>query len=128
MAGQNPINLNYQQAGSSALLPFIGDSATKLTAQAGAPVAGISGTSNAYNITAATVVKAAPGRLIRISVIVAGSAAGTANDCLTTGAAADANEIAAIPNTVGVVCVEWPCATGIVIVPGTGQTVAVSYS
>jgi hypothetical protein len=86
------------------------------------------GISNQYNITAAAVVKATPGRLVKISVVVAGSGPGTANDCLTTGAAAAANEIAAIPNTVGVITVDWPCTTGIVVVPGTGQTLAVSYA
>lgn len=85
------------------------------------------GTTPVYNITAATVIKAAPGRLAKISVVVAGSAAGTVNDCATTGAVAAANEIGAISNTVGVVDFDWPCATGIVVTPGTGQTLAVSY-
>ncbi len=80
-----------------------------------------------YNITAATVIKATPGRLVRISVVTAGSAAGTANDCATTGAAAATNEIAAIPNTVGQIMLDWPCATGIVVVPGTSQVLAVSF-
>jgi hypothetical protein len=82
---------------------------------------------SALNITAATVVKASAGFLSRVSVIVAGSAAGSANDCATTGAAATANEIAVIPNTVGVYNVMFPTSTGIVITPGTGQTIAVSY-
>lgn len=81
----------------------------------------------AMNITAATVVKAAPGRTVKIAVIVAGSAAGTLNDCLTTGAAAAANELAAIPNTVGIISVDIGHTTGIVVVPGTGQTIAVYY-
>lgn len=85
------------------------------------------GSSAQYNITAATVVKATPGRLVRIDVITAGSAAGTANDCATTGAAAVGNQIASIPNTVGSIELDWPCATGIVIVPGTSQVLAVSY-
>lgn len=80
-----------------------------------------------YNLTAATVVKATPGKLARISVIVAGSAVGTANNCITTGAVAAANEIAVIPNTVGVIVLEWPCSAGITVVPGTGQTIAVSW-
>jgi len=84
--------------------------------------------SHAYNITAASAVKAAAGRLHKISVIVAGSAAGAAHDCAATGDAAAGNEIAVIPNAVGVYTVDWPCSTGIVIVPGTGQTIAVSYS
>lgn len=69
---------------------------------------------------------------MNIAVIVAGSAAGTANDCATTGAAAAANQICLIPNTISaaapVLTVDWPCNTGIVIVPGTGQTVAVTFS
>jgi len=80
-----------------------------------------------YNITAAKVVKVGAGRVIRVNVLVAGSAAGTVNDCATTGAAAIGNEIASIPNTVGEVLLEWPCAIGIVVVPGTGQTLSVSY-
>lgn len=90
------------------------------------PLAG--GNNASLDITAATVVKATPGTLVRISVVVAGSAAGSANDCATTGAAAAANEIAAIPAAVGVTYLAWPCKVGIVIVPGTGQTLSVSFS
>ena len=80
-----------------------------------------------YNITAATVIKAGPGVIGRINVIAAGSAAGTVNDCATTGAAATSNEIFSIPNTVGTYALIWPTLTGIVVVPGTGQTLAVSF-
>jgi hypothetical protein len=86
------------------------------------------GSSNRYNITSATLVKASAGRVVRVSVIVAGSTAGTVNDCATTGAAAASNQVATIPATVGVLSLDWPCATGLVLVPGTGQTLAVSYS
>ncbi len=79
------------------------------------------------NITAATVVKASPGRVCRVSVVVAGSTAGTVNDVLTTGGAAATNQVATIPDVVGNYSIEMPCLTGIVVVPGTGQTVAVSY-
>lgn len=85
------------------------------------------GLKSTLNITAATVVKAAPGRACKLSVIVAGSAAGTVNDVLTTGAAAAANQIAVAPNTVGTIDLDWPCAVGIVVVPGTGQTLALSW-
>ena len=80
------------------------------------------------NLTAATVLKAAPGRVIKIQVLVAGSAPGSVNDCLTTGATAVANEIASIPNAVGPVDVNAACLTGIVVVPGTGQTVVAYYN
>jgi hypothetical protein len=80
------------------------------------------------NITAPTVVKASPGRISKVAVIVAGSATGTVNDCLTTGAAAVANQVGVIPTTVGSSTFDWPCAVGIVIVPGTGQTLSVSFN
>lgn len=86
------------------------------------------GSTTTKNITAATLLRAAgPGRVCKVSVIVAGSAAGTVNDVATTGAAAVANQIAAIPNTIGVISVDMPCALGMVVVPGTGQTLAVSF-
>ena len=83
--------------------------------------------SASLNLTAATVVKTGAGYVGRISVIVAGSAAGTVNDVATTGGAAAANEIAVIPNTVGIYPLIWPFTTGLVVVPGTGQTIAVTY-
>lgn len=90
------------------------------------PVA--SGASSALNITVATVVKAAPGRLVRVSVIAAGSAAGTVNDHATTSGVGASNQIGTIPTAVGTTLFDWPCAVGITVVPGTGQTIAVSYT
>lgn len=80
------------------------------------------------NITAATVIKATSGICVRVSVIVAGSTAGTVNDVATTGGAAAANQFGTIPNTVGTYDFDWPCGTGIVVVPGSGQTVAVAFT
>jgi hypothetical protein len=79
------------------------------------------------NITAATVVKAAPGRLFKAVVIVAG-AAGTINDCTTTGAAAAANELAALPAVVGPIELNVAFQNGLTITPGAGQTVAVYFN
>lgn len=86
------------------------------------------GLKTAKNLTASTVVKATAGRIARVSVIVAGSTAGSINDVATTGGAAVANEIAVVANTVGVYDIDMPCTTGIVFVPGTGMTAVVSYS
>lgn len=92
-----------------------------------------------YNLGAAAVIKASPGRLAKIVVIAPGSTGGafTFNDCITTGAAAAGNEIWSIPyngaaNLAGAAfTLDWPCLTGIVLsaVP-TGGTplLAVSYS
>ncbi|WP_316854245.1 hypothetical protein [Ralstonia holmesii] len=38
-----------------------------------------------------------------------------------------ANQVFVIPNTVGSYLVDHPCVNGVVVVPGTGQTVAVTY-
>jgi hypothetical protein len=80
------------------------------------------------NITTATVIKASAGRLIKISVNVAGSAAGSASDSATVAGVAAGNLVAVIPNTVGVYSLSWPCKNGIVVTPGTGQTISVAYS
>ena len=96
------------------------------------------GVSSKLNMTTAVVIKAGPGRLRRIVIIAPGSTSGafTFNDCLTTGAAAAANEIFtlaynATANVAGyVINLDWPCLVGIVLsaVPGGGSPiVAVSY-
>src|SRR4029077_425067 len=96
------------------------------------PVATVStipqGAKNKANISVATVVKAAPGSIIAVSVITAGSTVGTINDTLTTAAAAASHQVGVAPNAVGVTpFYSFPCTTGIVVVPGTGQVLAVGY-
>ena len=80
------------------------------------------------DITASTVVKASAGAIINVSVLVVGTSTGTVNDVATTAGAAVANQVAVIPEAVGTYAIGMPCATGIVVVPGTGQTLAVSYA
>jgi hypothetical protein len=84
------------------------------------------GSTNKLNITAATVVKATAGRACTVIVNVAG-AAGTLSDCATTGAVAATNLVFAIPATVGVYKMDFPCLTGIVVTPGAAQVVSVSF-
>jgi hypothetical protein len=86
------------------------------------------GNSSKLNVAASTVIKAAPGTCVLVTVITAGSAPGTMNDVLTTGAAAIANQFGTIPNTVGTYSFNWPCKVGIVYIVGSGQVVAVSYA
>lgn len=92
------------------------------------------GINEALDVTAPAVIKATPGILVRVQVLVAGSAGNlTINDCATLGAAAVANEIASIPfgslSLIQPLVFEWPCATGIVLsaIP-TGGAVSISYS
>lgn len=87
-----------------------------------------SGYSSQLNITAATVVKVGPGLIATVSIVVAGSAAGTVFDVATLGGATTTNRIAILPNAVGVIQLLWPVQAGIVVSPGTGQTIAISYS
>ena len=78
------------------------------------------------NITSATVVKIGSGMLLGLSVTVAG-AAGTINDCVTTGAASAANTMVASPAAVEVVQCNIPFYNGLVVAPGAGQTVVVTW-
>lgn len=84
------------------------------------------GRQSSLNITAGTVVKAAPGKLWTFTVTTAG-AAGAVYDTTTTGSVAASNLIAVIPATVGVYQIAFPVLRGIVVVPGAAQVVSVSY-
>lgn len=117
---QNPLAATVAVNGSGVQKPLLVDSGNRQV--------NVEATSRTLNITAATVVKASAGYVAKVSVIVAGSAAGTLNDCATTGAAAVSNQIATIPTTAGVYSIAFPATTGIVVVPGTGQTLAISFS
>lgn len=82
------------------------------------------------DITAATLIKAGSGVFMGLQVIVAGTAAGTANDSATTGAAGAANAIASIPDVVGAVPLPAcgiPYTNGLVIEPGAGQTIVAIF-
>jgi hypothetical protein len=78
------------------------------------------------NITATAVVNNAAGRLAVVTVTTAGTTVGVIYDADATGVTT--RPIYTIPNTVGVVFVNLPVVYGIVVVPGTGQAVTVSYS
>jgi len=81
------------------------------------------------NITAATVVKATAGTVWAITASVPGSGVGTVNDAASTGAASATNAIAPVPTTGAAIIFQrgWDCANGIVVVPGTGQTISIDY-
>ena len=85
------------------------------------------GGASALNLSANTVVKNGAGRICRVNVTTAGSAAGAIYDTNVIANAAAANLVATIPNTVGSYTFDFPVATGIVYTPGSGQVVSVSY-
>lgn len=86
----------------------------------------VQGSKSYSSITAATLVQSGQGRVVRVSVIVAGSSAGAIYDA--NAPTATTNQVWVIPNTVGVTEINLPVNNGIVVVPGTGQTVVISYS
>lgn len=86
----------------------------------------VQGSQNLADITTTTLVWPQAGRLARVAVLVAGSASGAIYDA--NDAALTTNQIYVIPMTVGVFEVNFPVSNGIVVKPGTGQKIAVSYS
>lgn len=87
---------------------------------------GVQGTKNTPNISTATLVNSGKGRIASISITTAGSAPGTIYD--TNAAASVLNPIYTIPNSLGVFFINFPLSFGLVVAPGTGQVVSVSYS
>lgn len=89
------------------------------------------GTVGRYNIATKTVIKAAPGRLCKVSVNAAGTVKFGVYDAATTAAAVTAVAIyestAVFPAAGSLLAFDWPCATGIVIDPGTSGNVSVSF-
>lgn len=84
------------------------------------------GMQTASGLTAATLVSSNPGFVVSVSVLVAGSTKGTVYDA--TAATSTSNPLFAIPDTVGLYPIGMPLANGLVVAPGTGQTVTVNYS
>lgn len=80
------------------------------------------------DVTAATVIKATPGAVVTVAVVVAGSTAGAVYDATGTSGNSTANQVGVIPAAVGNYSMSFPCINGIVVSPGTGQTLAVSYT
>lgn len=80
------------------------------------------------NISAATAIKSSRGRIVKVNVTTAGSTNGAVYDHATTTGTGAANLVAVIPDVVGSYLIDFPCATGIVITPGTGMVVSVSFN
>lgn len=86
----------------------------------------VQGAKNYPEIAAATLVKSGPGRVANVVVLTAGSGVGAIYDAQT--AASTTNQIFVIPMSVGVTVLNMPVTYGIVVAPGTGQEVTISYS
>lgn len=84
------------------------------------------GNANVAGIAAAMVVKNSAGRVVTVSVTVAGSAPGGVYD--TTSTSDTTRLLGVIPNTVGVFSVNLATQYGIMVAPGTSQVLTVGYS
>jgi hypothetical protein len=70
--------------------------------------------------------KQGPGRIAYVNVTVAGTAAGTLVDSNSTAAVAPV--LAVIPQAVGSYFINLPFNLGLVVIPGAGSTLSVSFS
>jgi hypothetical protein len=80
------------------------------------------------NISTTTAIKSSKGRIAKVNVTTAGSSTGSIYDHATTTGTGATNLVAVIPDIVGSYVIDFPCANGIVIAPGTGMVVSVSYN
>lgn len=85
----------------------------------------VQGISSLEAISTATLIKASAGRVATVSVLV-GGAVGAIYDAAS--ASSTSAKLYVIPNTVGAYVVNMPTDTGIVVAPGSGQVVTVSWS
>lgn len=86
----------------------------------------VNGRSTTEGITAATIVKASPGRVASVSVTTAGSTTGIIYDATQIGVTM--KPLYVIPAAVGLYTVNLPTNSGAVAVPGTGQIINVNWS
>jgi hypothetical protein len=85
-------------------------------------------TTTSSTVTSSTFIIAGKGRLISFSVVVSGSAPGLIYNAGTPTGGAAANALVATPTTVGVYNVNMIFTDGLVVTPGTGQSINVTYS
>lgn len=77
--------------------------------------------------TSSTFVVAGKGRLLRFSVTVAGTTVGFIYNSSTPTGGASSNALVACPNTIGVYEANVVFDAGLVISPGTSQSISITY-
>jgi hypothetical protein len=91
----------------------------------------IVGAVSSGTISATTYIPTTYGWIGKISIITAGSTNGTIYDASSTASASSSNALVTIPSTATagtIVTVNMPVTNGLVITPGTGMVLVVSYS
>ena len=86
------------------------------------------GTNTSTTVTSSTLVVTGKGYLVNVSVLVPGSTDGLVHNATTTAAASAINALCVVPNINGVFPIGQVFTNGLVLVPGTGQSLNVTYS
>jgi hypothetical protein len=86
----------------------------------------VQGAQRSGTLTSTTLVSSTQGRIASVSVVVAGSTDCMIYDNNVVGSLV--NALAVIDNVIGVKVINMPYNSGLIVVPGTGMTVVVSYS
>ena len=85
-------------------------------------------TSTSETVTSSSLIITGKGRLLSFSVVVAGSSSGLIYNSGTPTGGSASNALVGTPTTTGVYPVNMIFTDGLVISPGTGQSVNVTYS
>ena len=127
MTSINPMSSpGANSSGMGATIVTVAKALTQAIAQAGQNYLNVQGAQSTPGITKTTVLKSSAGRVCTIIVTVAGSTTGTVVD--SSVSAATSPVVYVIPMAVGVYVVNYPMAYGLIVTPGTGQTINVSWS
>jgi len=86
------------------------------------------GTNTSASLSAATVVAVGAGRLVNVSIVDGGSTEGYIYNASSTSGLANSQKLAVMGTTDGVVTLNLVFTSGLVVVPGTGQLVNVTFS
>jgi len=86
------------------------------------------GTATSVTVTSSTLLFTGKGYLVNVSVVVAGSTAGLIYDSNSTSTTPANRAMAAAPATLGVYKLGQIFNNGLVVVPGTGQSLNVTFS
>jgi hypothetical protein len=119
---QGPTQANVARNPSNVSVPMTTDAAGNLLTG--------NGSSSHLNVTAATVIKTGPGRVCKLVFNNASTTAPAVYDFAAATGFAAANLVwqgATATAAQTVVPLDFPCSVGIVVVPGTGGIVSVSF-
>lgn len=86
------------------------------------------GSATSMCVKTATVIAIGPGRIVSVSVVEKGSAGGFIYNESTVETPSDDARLYAIPTETGAYLANFPFTDGLLVVPGTGQAVTVTYT